>query len=125
MLFLYRQQAFKVAVSNAKQKALGVAQMLDVRLGPALEVVETSQQEHREAGPPTGSDPSCEDGPHHCSTARLTVSRQTDSASSLHASSANLHERLRGSTVVYETRVEVTFEAFPLRACHHRKCPKH
>ena len=122
MIFLHRQQAFKAAVSNAKQKALGVAQMLDVRLGPALEVVETSQQEHREACPPTGSDPSCHDGPHHHSTARLTVS---GSASSLHASSANLHERLRGSTVVYETRVEVTFEAFPLRSCHHRKCPKH
>ena len=104
-------------MANAKQKALSVAQMLELQLGPALKVVEKSLHEMTMSGLNNHhsqvEEEQCDD------TAVLTNTRKASSTSS------SLHERLRDLTEVYTTQVEVTFEVFPLRTCHHRKCPKH
>ena len=110
---LYRRQSFKEAVANAKQKALSVAHMLELRLGPALKVVENSHHEM------AVSHISQEEK--HPEVQAVLVNTCKDPSTY----SLSLHERLRDSTEVYTTQVEVTFEVSPVRSCHHRKCPKH
>ena len=102
-------------MANAKQKGLSVAHMLELRLGPALKVVEISHHET------TVTNPSSQDEDEdHCDMQPVLMDTHKQSLSS-----QSLHNRLRASTEVYTTEVEVTFEVTPLRTCHHRKCPKH
>ena len=112
---LYRRQSFKEAVANAKQKALSVAHMLELCLGPALKVVENSHHEMAVSGPSHIQEEK------HSEVQAVLVNTCKDPSTS----SSSLHERLRDSTEVYTTHVEVTFEVSPVRSCHHRKCPKH
>lgn len=110
-LFLYRKQAFKEAVVSAKQKALSVANTLEVQLGPAVKVDEkpdcetaaTSQDAVRQSSLPP-------------------VLQNTDPS---FMPPLSLHEQLKNSTEIFTATVEVTFEVTPLRICHHHKCPKH
>ena len=94
-------------MANAKQKAVSVAKMLEVRLGPALEVEEKSHHEVIATASYNGTT-----GCQHMPSVQLPAS-------------LSLHERLRNSTMVYVNHVEAKFEVSPLRNCHHHKCPKH
>ena len=91
--------------------------MLELRLGPALNVVEKSHHDMTPSGLTNHHSQAEEE---HCDEPALLMNtRKAPSTSS------SLHERLRDLTEVYTTQVEVTFEVFPVRICHHRKCPKH
>lgn len=108
---LYRNQAFKEAVISAKQKALSVANTLEVQLGPAVKVDEK---------------PHCETDATSQDTVRQSslppIARNTDPS---FMPPPSLYEQLKMSTEIFTSTVEVTFEVSPLRICHHHKCPKH
>ena len=107
-MFLYRQQAFKLAVMNAREKALSVAQMLEVQLGPALKVEEQSISTH-----------DCKEIGDQADNSTVPVTNHPSSAYQ------SLHEQLSDSTHTYVAQVGVVFEVLPFRMCYHRKCPKH
>ena len=105
----YRQEAFRKGIANAKSKAQSIAQSVGVRLGPALEVTELSQdlpQRGVESG--TGME-----------------SLESDPSKANLEPFATLHHRYNSVTLVYSSEVSVVFEAHPLRCCSHKKCPKH
>ena len=107
--FICRRRVFQEAVVNAREKAASVAQLLGVRLGPALEVEEIANHHHeiRGASPSTSSD--------------QPESQVTPDP----PSPPSLQQRVKEATETYSAAVRVKFEVSPLRACHHRSCPKH
>lgn len=94
---------FQQAVSNARDKAVSAAGLLDVRLGPAIEVEETTNHDHNITGTsplPGRSEEECDTNDKEGSSQRV---RET-----------------------YSAVVRVKFEVTPLmRICHHTSCPKH
>ena len=96
---------FQQAVMNAREKAASVARLLEVRLGPALEVEETSNTDHiiRGASPDNSVDQS------------TTPDRPP----------VPLTSHREGERDCYSATVRVAFEVSPLRTCLHRSCHKH
>ncbi len=105
-LFYCRQESFQRAVFNAKAKAQSIAQAVGVQLGPATQVIETSQDVADEPSTPRGSR----------GEVLETVSR-----------AEGVQQTYTRETITYMSSVAVTFEAHPilLRTCTHNKCPKH
>ena len=102
MCFLCRQEAFRIAVTNAKGKAQCIAQAVGVRLGAALEVDEISQDTVQGSETGTGME-----------------ALDSDSAQ------LSLHQKYTNATLNYISQVHITFEVHPLQACSHKKCHKH
>ena len=103
LMSVYRQEAFKKAIMNARSKALCIAQTVGVLLGAAYDVTEVSQ-EVEEVWIPN----SCSDDP-----------KTTD------INKASLYHRVKAASLNYTSQVSITFEVFPLRVCQHKKCVKH
>ena len=99
---------FEQAVLNAREKATSVARLLDVRLGPALEVEEVVNNDQQIIG--------ASPIPH--SATAVDFSQGTLSPHSL-------TEQWNSCTETFSAVVRVTFEAAPVRNCHHNSCRKH
>lgn len=103
MQLFCRQEVFKKAISNAKAKAESIAHTVGVQLGPALEVVELSENVQEEPQAQTWNHPQAE--------------RQSQPSHFV-----SLHQRVINCTVTYTSRVSTIFEVQPLRTCQHKKC---
>lgn len=100
--FSYREEAFTVAVANAKSKARSVCHTLGLSLGPVISLVETQHSEDTEQGPPAEIGSRGDKG----NTGYLTT-------------------RIKEATLEYSSRVTAVFEASAIRCCSHKKCTKH
>jgi len=101
-MYFPRQEAFKRAVISAKAKAECVTQTVGVQLGPALQVVELTQES---ADAPTAKE-----------RTKLDTTDQ---------SPASLHQKHLNASLAFTSRVYICFETQPVRVCSHRKCTKH
>jgi len=101
--YFYRQESFEKAVTNARSKAQSVSKTVGVVLGPAVEVLELSQDAIQ--------------GLHSSSTDLNSSGNEL--------LSNNPHVQLARETIVYRSQVSVVFETQPIHNCSHKKCKKH
>lgn len=93
--------------------------MLQVRLGPVMKVVEKTSGIN-------SSLQTLKDSQNELSSNPVVMLSSNATSSPLESATMPLCHKIRDSTLIYTSEIQVTFEAMPLRICtHHHKCLKH